>query len=328
MRHFGEILHSDNPQEIFDAYKNIFDALLFGNEISFQFKKYEADGKYESGNGGSAEKLHDIRNFLYANGLFFKDVKSVFDTVEKELSAIKGEEQEKNDIWGKMLPSLFWYMWNLQIELEWIKDKFLRFDGATFADFEPEFLLYEWHYIDCLTDLKSLRDQTVMLKEYMAVWNLIHGRKETEEDAIRIDGACRKIIKEKAKLFFERVCSFGTDKYLFDIFRNHGTTKSIIHSKTEGEVTLAFLALFIAMACGEYVSIDNGKEDWYLNIAQYIDFSKYKASLRTPKNRINKTVGLLDKKEIRDLIRQYQLTRQGKISVSAFCLLNIRLFIK
>ena len=87
---------------------------------------------------------------------------------------------------------------------------------------------------------------------------------------------------------------------------------------------MPFLALAIAMALGEYTSSDKGKEDWVMNVEKYIHFSEKYDSLRTPKSRINKLVGMLDDKEIRNIIKNYQKTEAGKISIAAYYLLKIK----
>ena len=87
---------------------------------------------------------------------------------------------------------------------------------------------------------------------------------------------------------------------------------------------MPYLALLLAMVCGEYISVDNGKEDWYINIANYIDLSNYNKSLRTPKNRINKFISVLKSQDVRDSISQYMKTKVGKMSVSAVLLLKMK----
>ena len=89
---------------------------------------------------------------------------------------------------------------------------------------------------------------------------------------------------------------------------------------------MSYLALLLAMVCGEYVSIDNGKEGWYINVADYIDLSKYKKeeSLRTPKSRINDFVSVLRDKDVRESISEYMKTKVGKMSISAVLLLKMK----
>lgn len=308
-----------------DKYKQIFDALLFGNRFTLQFKKYFTDKKYLNAKCGCAMQLHDIRNFFYCNELFLKPAKNILKTIEDKLFEIKDHNNGLMDLHNKMVTALLWRLWNVQIELNRIEQKYSNFFVHNFDEFQRDFLLIEDYFIDCLKDVIILRDQTAMLKQYLAVWELIN---KSKNDVNRHhDVLLKNKIKECAKQYYERVCYFSTDKELFDIFTTYGGTKSIIHSKTGGGVTLAFLALFITMVCEEFVSIDNGKEDWSLNIADYIDFSEYHGSLRTPKNRIKKTISLLDKTEIRNTIKQYQLTRTGCISIAAFCLLKVKLSI-
>ena len=310
-----------------DKYKQIFDALLFGNRFTLQFKKYLTDKKYLNAKCACDKQLNDIRNFLYVNDLFIKPANNILKSIEKELSEIKENSSEHMDSHSKMVTALLWRLWGVQIELNRIQQKYSNFFVHTFHEFLRDFLVVEDYFLDCLLDVKILRDQTAMLKQYLIVWDMIN--KKTGEHTLHKENSAIKVrIKECAKLFYERVCSFDTDKTLFDIFTKCGGTKSIIHAKTGGGVTLAFLALFISLVQGQFVSVDDGKEAYRLNIAHYIDFSQYHGSLRTPKNRINKMVSLLDKPEIRNKIKQYQLTREGRISVAAFSLLNMKITIK
>lgn len=310
-----------------DKYKRIFDALLFGNRFTLQFKKYLTDKKYLNAKCASDKQLNDIRNFFYANDLFIKQANNILKAIEKELSEIKDNCDENMDLKTKMVTALLWRLWNVQVELNRIQQKYSNYFIHTFHEFLRDFLVVEDYFLDCLMDIKILRDQTAMLKQYLTVWDMIN--KTNGEHILHNENSAIKVrIKECAKLFYERVCSFDTDKTLFDIFTKCGGTKSIIHAKTGGGVTLAFLALFISLVQGQFVSVDDGKEAYRLNIAHYIDFSQYHGSLRTPKNRINKMVSLLDKPEIRNKIKQYQLTREGRISVAAFSLLNMKITIK
>lgn len=306
-----------------DKYKRIFDALLFGNRFTLQFKKYLTDKKYLNAKCASDKQLNDIRNFFYANDLFIKQANNILKAIEKELSEIKDNCDENMDLKTKMVTALLWRLWNVQVELNRIQQKYSNYFIHTFHEFLRDFLVVEDYFLDCLMDIKILRDQTAMLKQYLTVWDMIN--KTNGEHILHNENSAIKVrIKECAKLFYERVCSFDTDKTLFDIFTKCGGTKSIIHAKARGGVTLAFLALFVSLVQGQYVSIEDGKE----NYTEYIDLSQYHGSLRTPKNRINKMVSLLDKPEIRNKIKQYQLTREGRISVAAFSLLNMKITIK
>ena len=69
---------------------------------------------------------------------------------------------------------------------------------------------------------------------------------------------------------------------------------------------MPFLALVLAMIEKEYISTDNGKEEWFINVDKYIDFSKNEGSLRTLKSRINKLVGLIENKDVLGKIKNYQ----------------------
>ena len=103
-------------------------------------------------------------------------------------------------------------------------------------------------------------------------------------------------------------------------------TGSIIHSRSKGATT-PFLALVLAMVEKEYVSIDNRGEDWFINVERYIDLSKNEGSLRTIKSRINKLVSLLENKDVLGKIKNYQKTDAGKISITAYYLLKVKVSI-
>lgn len=132
-------------------------------------------------------------------------------------------------------------------------------------------------------------------------------------------------IKELVTQFLEHPHHDHVDQDLYDIFKESGTG-SIIHSRSQGATT-PFLALVLAMIEKEYISTDNGKEEWFINVDKYIDFSKNEGSLRTLKSRINKLVGLLENKDVLGKIKNYQKTEAGRISITAYYLLKVKVSI-
>ena len=105
------------------------------------------------------------------------------------------------------------------------------------------------------------------------------------------------------------------------------TTKKGKEDKGSQGATMPFLALVLAMVEKEYTSIDNRKKGWFINVDKYIDFSNNNGSLRTAKSRINKLVSILNENEIREKIKTYQRTEVGKISITAYYLLKIKISI-
>ena len=132
-------------------------------------------------------------------------------------------------------------------------------------------------------------------------------------------------IKELVTQFLEHPHNDHVDQDLYHLFKNSGTG-SIIHSRSKGATT-PFLALVLAMVEKEYVSIDNRGEDWFINVERYIDLSKNEGSLRTIKSRINKLVSLLENKDVLGKIKNYQKTDAGKISITAYYLLKVKVSI-
>ena len=172
------------------------------------------------------------------------------------------------------------------------------------------------------SEIKYLDYQIDMLKHLNELKSEI--RKST------INGEINKIkIGELATQFLEHPHKDHVDENLYNIFKRSGT-ESIIHPKSQG-ATLPFFALVLAMVEKEYVSIDNGKEDWTINVDKYIEYRKkkdkyeYSSSLRTPKNRINKLISLLNRKDVIEEIKKYQDTEVGRISITAYYLLKIKI---
>ena len=180
---------------------------------------------------------------------------------------------------------------------------------SRFEDAAQMFIQLEGRFLELVLQVNNLDYQIDALSAFRELKEAIN-----DQDVVEI--------KKLSGQFYEHPHYNDTDKDLYDLFKASGT-RSIIHSKSQG-TTMPFLALAISMALGEYTSSDKGKEDWTMNVEKFIDFSENSGSLRTPKSRIHKLVGLLDNKEIREKIRNYQKTEAGKISIAAYYLLKIR----
>ena len=268
--------------------------------------------------------LDDIRRSLWVNSFYFNQTQEVLNKIQQDINKIQDNEDHNSDLFLKLLPRFSWFSWNLKHEFDWFKDKSRFWAGKTFNEVKNEFILFETRYTDFLAEVLRLKSQVTMLDEYVNLRDLIRKVSNAEENAVDADIITE--IKNHATRFFKQTVDWGTDKELFDIFKEGGI-KSIVSAKTQGEVTMNYLALIIAMACGEFVSIDYRNEDWMMNVTKFIDLKNYDGSLRMPKLRILRTISILDKKEIREMIRRYQCTKEGTISIASFLLLKIKLSI-
>lgn len=311
------------PESPHEQYRHIFKALLFGDRLTRQFMKYtHADKDVVTGHH-DAGTSYDLKELLYANGMYLSEAQKVVAKVESELAILQKDCGKNPDIGMRLLPWLLCSLCSVRDETERFEELFRRYEASVYCDVKPLMSYLEPSWIGCMLDLKTLRDQAAMLRELVIVKRLTNKEKKGRNGR-KVTPIIKKAVREHATLFYERVEYFGTDMDLFNFFKGGGT-KSLIHSKTEGEVTLAFLGLFIAMVLGEYVSVDNGKEDWLLNVEDFIDLSAYHGSLRIPRQRINRTVKLLEQPEVRGKIMQYQRSRTGCLSVAAYFLMKVKL---
>lgn len=260
------------------------------------------------------EKLSAIRKYIYNGDLFLDTISTFLQKCESRLKEIGSKDSNDTEITLDLLPLLLGYTTKLQRKTESLDKKLTgiktRKGVSRFEDAAQQFIPLENIFLELVLQVTNLDYQIDALSAFHELRETIRGDKNPET------------IKTHSEWFYEHPHFNDTDKELYDLFKSSGTG-SIIHTKSNG-TTMPFLALAIAMALGEYTSSDKGKEDWVMNVEKYIHFSEKYDSLRTPKNRINKLVGMLDDKEIRDIIKNYQKTEAGKISIAAYYLLKIK----
>ena len=308
----------EKPEEIIKCYVDVFTGRIFdydshtGNFNSFQqiLCKKNAD----------SDKLHFIRRFIYNNDLFLNQLIKFVDSRNNDLSnLLKEDSKNKTIITWDIVPLLKGCIIKIQEKLDSLEAKFKSVKvkargNVNFDEALPKIPSLESKFIDLSSEIKYIDYQIQMLKIYKELRDNLS--KYSKED-----------IKESASDFWEYPHKHLVDQGLFDILRNKCNPGSIKSSKSGGNkgVSMSYLALLLAMVCGEYISIDNGREGWFINVADYIDLSNYKEeSLRTPKSRINDFVSVLRDKDVRESINRYMKTKVGRMSISAVLLLNIK----
>lgn len=309
----------EKPEDIIKCYADVFTGRIF--DYNSNASNYSNFQKLLSKNNTDFDKLHFIRRFIYNNDLFLNQLKTFVDFSNNELSnLLKEDSKDKTVITWDIVPLLKGCIIKIKDRLDSLEAKFssvkkkargtLNFDEAF-----PKIPSLESKFIDLSSEIKYIDYQIQMLKIYKELRDNLN--KYSKED-----------IKESASDFWEYPHKHLVDQGLFDILRSKCNPGSIKSSKSGGNkgVSMSYLALLLAMVCGEYVSIDNGKEGWYINVADYIDLSKYKKeeSLRTPKSRINDFVSVLRDKDVRESISEYMKTKVGKMSISAVLLLKMK----
>lgn len=304
----------EKPEDIVRCYTDIFTGRIFNNG------NYSIFQKILSKNNTDFDKLHFIRRFIYNNDLFLNQLKKFVDSSNNELSNLSKMDSCDETIAYNIVPLLRSCIIKKGEKLDSLETMFksvkfkarrvpLNFDEAL-----SKIPSLERKFIDLSSDIKYIDYQIQMLKIYMELKD-------------KLSEWSKEQIKESASDFWEYPHKHLVDQGLFDILRNKCNPGSIKSSKSGGNkgVSMSYLALLLAMVCGEYVSIDNGKEGWYINVADYIDLSKYKEeSLRTPKSRINDFVSVLRDKDVRESISEYVKTKVGKMSISAVLLLKMK----
>lgn len=310
-------LVSEKPEERILCYSNVFTGRVFGynNFSNFQriIKKKDKD----------EETLFFIRKFIFDNDIFYKQLSTFLLEKESELSELLRQDAKSSEITFELIPLLKRYNLKLQQRLDRLEGKLLNIKKVkgnfiNFEDAVQKFLSIECDFFDLASEIKNFDYQIDMLKVFRELRDEI--KDECKKGIIKNDK-----IKDLATQFLEHPHNGEVDKDLYDIFRSSGTG-SIIHSRSKG-ATMPFLALVLAMTEKEYVSTDNGKEDWFINVDKFIDFGKNEGSLRTQRNRINKLVGLLTNGDVFRKIRNYQKTKAGKISITAYYLLKVKVSI-
>lgn len=308
------------PEEIIKNYISVFagggnkgterrsvHGKLFNNTTYNQFlSKITGDNE--------EEKLSSIRKYVYNSDMFLDTIRTFLKQCEGNLKEIKSKVPRDSEIACDIVPLLKGYVSKLQKKTEILDNKLIgiktrKGEKRIYEDAAPLFIPLEGRFLELVFQVTNLDYQIDILSAFR---ELI--------EAISIQNIIE--IKKLSGQFYEHPHYNDTDKDLYDLFKASGTG-SIIHPKSQG-TTMPFLALVLAMAVGEYSSSDKGKDDWIINVEKYIDFSENKSSLRTPKSRINKLVGLLDNKEIHDKIKIYQKTEAGKISIAAYYLLKVK----
>ena len=262
------------------------------------------------------EKLSSIRRYIYNSDMFLDTISTFLKQCEDNLKELKSKVSRDSEIACDIVPLLKGYVSKLQKKTESLGNKLIgikthKDEKRIYEDSAPLFIPLESRFLELVFQVTNLDYQIDMLSAFRELMEEISNQ---DTDTIEI--------KKLSGQFYEHPHYNDTDKDLYDLFKASGTG-SIIHSKSQG-TTMPFLALIIAMVIGEYTSSDKGKENWIMNVEKYIDFSENNGSLRTPKSRINKLVGLLDNKGIRDKIKNYQKTEAGKISIAAYYLLKIK----
>lgn len=306
----------EKADEIILCYSDVFTGRIFGHNNFIQFRntiKKKANNE---------ERLFFIRKFIYNNDLFIKQLSAFLQEKEEELSKLSLQDAKKSEITFELLPTLRKYNSKLQKKLGVLEGKLLgikKSKGETviFENSVLKFPSIEWSFIDIASEIKNLDCQIDMLKVFRELRDEL---KKSEKGKIQKDE-----IKELVTQFLEHPHNDHVDQDLYHLFKNSGTG-SIIHSRSKGATT-PFLALVLAMVEKEYVSIDNRGEDWFINVERYIDLSKNEGSLRTIKSRINKLVSLLENKDVLGKIKNYQKTDAGKISITAYYLLKVKVSI-
>lgn len=302
-------VNMEDPYDFLNYYSSILSIRLFGNNGRDTIHKYISSKKND------AEKLLEVRKYLYNNRFFLKRIKETLNKLENNLSDIqsKSEIDKRSDLATELLPAIRKYTWGQKDKVARIEGKINNIKSTTFNEIELCKASFEWDFIECMSEIDNLGNQIDMLKSLLEIKTAIESKKNDKER-----------IRTLVTQFLMHPHKDGTDKELYDLFKSGGTG-SIISSSSKGQATLAFSALVIAMACGEYISIDNGKENWILNVTDYINLDEYNGSLRPPKIRINKTVSILGRSNIQDIIKKYSRTVAGRISVTAFYLQKVKI---
>jgi len=307
----------EKAEEKLLCYSDVFTGRLFSRSNYTQFQNIIKKKENEE------EKLFFVRKFVYNNDLFIKQLISFLEEKESELSDLLRQDDKKSEITFDLVPLLKKYVSKLQRKLDVLEGKILSVKkvkgvNVNFEEAALKFPPIEWAFIDISSEIKNLDYQIDMLKVFREIRDEI--RDECKKGKIKKDE-----IKELVTQFLEHPHHDHVDQDLYDIFKESGTG-SIIHSRSQGATT-PFLALVLAMIEKEYISTDNGKEEWFINVDKFIDFSKNEGSLRTLKSRINKLVGLLENKDVLGKIKNYQKTEAGRISITAYYLLKVKVSI-
>ncbi len=270
-----------------------------------------------SGNADT-DRLRAIRKLLFDNNLFINQIESRINKLNIRLTELlKSIDISTKKATTDLAPIqiLQHYTSKLTSKVQKLKNRFSKMSESNFQEIEAKFHAFGSGFLIITSEINNIGNQFDMLDSFRQLkYALVHERNDKEQ------------IKRIASEFLEHPTKHATDKPIYDIFKAGGTS-SIKHSTSNG-ATLPYLALCIAMALGRYDSIDNGKEDWKINVTEYIDFSRINNSLRTHKGRINKTLALLNDERVKSVISSYRLTEAGKISTTAYYLQQLKVNIR
>lgn len=288
-------------------YKGVSGNLFNNSEYELFLKSLAGDN--------DEDRLSSIRKFVYNNNLFIDTISSFLKKCESNIAKRESDCLGNSENINSIVPVLKGYVSNLQKKMEAINNKLTNIKKRVnrFKDGSRLFIPLENGYLAFVLQVATLGHQI----------DILYFFNELKEKIGRLN---KLEIKGCVNRLYQHPHYHYTDKYLFDLFKASGT-KSIIHNASGG-TTMPFLALALAMAEGKYESYDKGGKHWDINVEKYLDLSDNHGSLRTPKSRINNLVGLLDNKEIRDKIKNYQKKDLGKISVAAYYLLRIKINIQ
>lgn len=327
-----KMIMPDDELQILQAYARIPNTKLLKNIVNIQFDRFELNRVQTLNQSELYTLLNAVREFVYSNKMFFNAFDKTLKVCEDKLVGINNNASTDVDISVGLIANMMNFSCYVRQEYDRLLTKFNNLRGHTFFEIEHEFILLEAEFLDFVKDMILINDQVFMLDTICKINELIKKiiglDNEADKENLGVIIKYKKDIKQLATDFFQRTLDNGTDIELFELFKKGGT-KSTVHTKTNSQVTMPFLALLIAVAKGEFVSQDYGKNDWYLNVLDYIDLGDvdYGPKARMQKLRINSTVELLENNELRDAVRRYQMTKPGSISVAAFLLLRMKTYI-
>ncbi len=327
-----KMIMPDDELQILQAYARIPNAKLFKNIVNSQFDRVDLNRIQTLNKSELYTLLNKVRDFVYSNKMFFNTFDKSLKVCEDKLVGINNNVSTDVDVSVGLIANMMNFSCYVRQEYDRLLTKFNNLRGQTFFEIEHEFILFEPEFLDFVMDMILINDQVFMLDTICEINELIKKinclDNEAEKENLRVVIKYKKSIKQLATDFFQRTLDNGTDIELFELFKKGGT-KSTVHTKTNSQVTMPFLALLIAMTIGEFESLDYGTNRWKVNVLDYIHLEDTNsvAKARMQKLRINNTVKLLENSEVRDALRRYQMTKPGSVSVAAFLLLRMKTYI-
>ncbi len=308
----------NSPDELkarYQRYEKICSSIFLGNDLNsrFQIIKHE--------NITVAEKLDKIRNFIFLNDSYFKKIQDYLLKTTDSLTQIQKKDR-LSEINLRLVPEIKKFLDKEMKSVAKVEGRFYTIKGRTLSEATPGFSSFESDFFDCVDNVMDLSYQTKILLVFLNFKEQLEKqRKEQKPDA-----DVMKKIKDAATNFYRIILERGTDESLLQIFKDGSGSNSIIHSRSKG-VTVPFLALAIAMAYGEYISIDNGKDGWTVNVTDCMDLHENK-DMRVPKVKINKLFCFLRRDIVMKKIKKFHCPKENKISVLAYLIQHIKLTIQ